>query len=299
MTLEPSAAVDLICGEPASVHSVADQPELLGLLYPSESGLWVPNGPDGIAVDACDPGGSSAPASYRVPDELGPGDYTLCRGFELDAAGCAMFTVVPLADSDDPDAVPLTTLPPEIPVVPDTIPAAEATRIGEEIGSGSIGPPIAVPQPWSNGTIYSDLEPQALFVEFIPPNPQCIAAQAKATIGRGGAILIEVFVDGERSNGPCADSADGNRIRISLSEPLGNRRIYTFAEPETDAASRSAELLADSIIGLDVADAKEAIRSGGFEVRDLTGLDAVNDDRNLNRINISTSNGVVDFAAVY
>ena len=119
LTLEPSALVDLICGEPGSVHSATDQPELLGLVSSNESGVWTPNGPDGIPVLACLPAPSSAPATYRVPDELGPGDYILCRGFNLDAAGCATFTVVPLADSDDPDAVPLPTLPKEIPVSTD------------------------------------------------------------------------------------------------------------------------------------------------------------------------------------
>ncbi len=125
VTLEPSAVVDLICGEPASVHSATDQPELLGLVGSAESGVWIPNGPDGIGVMACLPAPSSAPATYRVPDELGPGDYILCRGLDLDPAGCATFTVVLLADSDDPGAVPLTTLPKETPVAtdpPDTAP---------------------------------------------------------------------------------------------------------------------------------------------------------------------------------
>lgn len=125
------------------------------------------------------------------------------------------------------------------------------------------------------------------------------AARATATIGRGGAILIEVFVESERADGPCPDSADGIRIRVPLSEPLGNRCVYTTVEAATDSASPAADQLADSIIGLDVADAKRAIQAAGFELRDITGLDAVNDDSNPNRINISASNGVVDFAAVY
>lgn len=119
VTLTPTAEVELICGEPASVHTANDDFELLGLVYPGESGLWVPNSPDGIAVSACGPDPSSDPATYRVPDEMAPGDYVLCRGFDLDEAACATLTVVPLAESADPDAVPLTTLPPEIPVLTD------------------------------------------------------------------------------------------------------------------------------------------------------------------------------------
>ena len=80
-----------------------------------EAGAWIPDGPDGIIVPACRAAPSSAPATYRVPNELVPGDY-LCRGFTREDAACASFTVVPLANLDDPDAVPLTTLPPEVPV---------------------------------------------------------------------------------------------------------------------------------------------------------------------------------------
>ena len=117
VTLTPTAEVELICGEPASVHSATDDFELLGLVYPGETGRWVSNNSDGIAVDACGPAPSSDPATYRLPDELAPGDYVLCRGFELDDAACATFTVVSLAESVDPDAVPLTTLSPEVPVL--------------------------------------------------------------------------------------------------------------------------------------------------------------------------------------
>lgn len=115
ITLEPTDAVELICGEPGSVHSAADEPELLGLVSVGDASIWTPNSPDGIRVLACAPEPSSAPASYRVPDELPPGDYILCRGFELDEAGCATFKVVPRSDSADPTAVPLTTLPLDTP----------------------------------------------------------------------------------------------------------------------------------------------------------------------------------------
>lgn len=117
VTLTPTSEVELDCGEPGSLYSATDNPELLGLVSIGETGVWRPNTPDGIAVSACAEAPSSAAASYRVPDELAPGDYILCRGFELVVAGCATFTIVALADSSDPNAVPLTTLPPDVPVL--------------------------------------------------------------------------------------------------------------------------------------------------------------------------------------
>lgn len=167
-----------------------------------------------------------------------------------------------------------------------------------EIGSGSIGPPIAVPQAWPVGTIYSDLEPQTLVVDFVPPNEQCIVAQANATIGRGGAVLVSLFVDAERLDGECPDGADSNRIRVPLSEPLEDRRIYTRTEADTGGASQGAEEVADAIIGVEVLEAQDAIRTAGYEVRDITGLDAVEEDFNTGRINIITGNGIVEFAYV-
>jgi len=179
-------------------------------------------------------------------------------------------------------------------------PAGEdASRLGEEIGFGSIGPQIELPQLWSIGTIYSDLEPQTLVVDFVPPNQQCIAAQAKAEIGRGGAILVTLWVDEDRSDNSCPDSADGNQIRIPLSELLGDRRVYTSTVPDTGGTSAPAEHVADSIIGLDAAEATDIIRAEGFEVRDVTDVEVVQSDFNPNRINISLRNGIVEFAAVY
>lgn len=169
----------------------------------------------------------------------------------------------------------------------------EATRTGAEIGSGSIGPPIAVPQPWPTGTTFSGFEPQVLDVDFAAPDEECIAAQANATIGRGGAILVTLFVDAERLTGPCVDGADSNQVRIQLSEPVGDRRIYTIDETNQDA-----EQLADSIIGLPADDAQDAIRAAGFEVRDLTGVDSAEADANPDRVNIHVSNGTIEFARV-
>lgn len=175
----------------------------------------------------------------------------------------------------------------------------EQNRKGEIIGSGSIGPPIDVPQPWPVGTVYTDLEPQTLIVDFVPPNPNCIAARASATIGRGGAILVGVSVESDRDDAPCPASADSNQIRIPLTEPLGDRRIYTSTVPATGGTSEAAERVADSIIGMEADEAVDLIGEEGFEVRDNTGADLVDSDFNPARINIWIADGVVDFAAVY
>jgi hypothetical protein len=167
------------------------------------------------------------------------------------------------------------------------------------IGVGSIGPPIVSAEPWPIGTIDSDLEPQTLIVDFIPPNPACVAAQADASIGRGGAILVSVRVDAERTDEPCTASADSNQIRIALTEAISDRRIYTSTVPDTEGASERAELVADSIIGLRADDAIDVIRDEGFEMRDNTDADEVHSDFNPDRINIWLVDGIVDFAAVY
>jgi hypothetical protein len=172
------------------------------------------------------------------------------------------------------------------------------TRQGEVIGVGSIGPQLVSAQPWPIGTIFSDLEPQTLVVDVVPPDPGCIAARAEASIGRGGAILVSVWVDAERNGESCTASADGNRIRIALTEPVGDRRIYTSTIADTAGASERAELVADAIVGLRAEDAIEIVRHEGLEVRDNTGIDVVNSDFDPNRINIWLVDGIVDFAAV-
>lgn len=182
----------------------------------------------------------------------------------------------------------------------DPLPSAAAVaRHGEVIGVGSIGPQLVSAQPWPIGTIYSDLEPQTLIVDFIPPNPDCVAARADASIGRGGAILVSVWVDAERTDEPSKASADSNQIRIALTESIGDRRIYTSTVADTAGASERAELVADSIIGLRVDDAIDMVRNEGFEIRDNTSVDVGNSDFNPNRINIWLVDGIVDFAAVY
>lgn len=177
--------------------------------------------------------------------------------------------------------------------------SSAGARQGEVIGVGSIGPQLASAQPWPIGTIYSDLEPQTLIIDFIPPNPDCIAARADASIGRGGAILVSVWVDAERTDEPCTASADSNQIRIALTEAIGDRRIYTSTVADTAGASERAELVADSIIGLRADDAIDMVRDEGFEIRDNTSVDAGDGGFNPNRINIWLVDGIVDFAAVY
>lgn len=171
-------------------------------------------------------------------------------------------------------------------------------RLGTEIGFGSIGAPIVVPSPWPVGTIYPDLEPGVLIVDIVPLDPNCIAAQATAQIGRGGAILVSAWVEGAPSTDGCSAGADTNQIRIPLAEPIGDRRIYTSTVPATQGASEAAELLADRLIGLDEDEAVSMIQLEGFEVRDVTGADAVESDFRPDRINVERSEGVIEFATV-
>ncbi|MFK7916436.1 MAG: hypothetical protein AB8G14_00045 [Ilumatobacter sp.] len=191
-------------------------------------------------------------------------------------------------------AAPLTS-----PDVPETAPAFDPARAGEELGFGSIGPRINLPQPWPLDTIYTDLEPGALVVEFAPPDQDCIAAQATATIGRGGAILVSLWVEGDRDGEACADDTGINRVSVALREPIDGRRIYTSTVAETGGASAAAEAFADLIIGLTGQEAIDAARDAGFDVRDMTNVDAVDSDFNPARINVSTTNGIVVFAVVY
>lgn len=224
----------------------------------------------------------------------GPSTTALAsRGTDADGSVASHSTVDSVVSTSSSDAV--TTSAP----AGDRLPSAGAvTRQGEVIGVGSIGPQLVSAQPWPIGTIYSDLEPQTLIVDFIPPNPQCVAAQADASIGRGAAILVSVWVDAERTDEPCTASADGKQIRIALTESIGDRRIYTSTVADTAGASERAELVADSIIGLRADDAIDRVSDEGFEIRD-NSIDVGNSDFNPNRINIWLVDGIVDFAAVY
>ena len=177
---------------------------------------------------------------------------------------------------------------------PAAVPAAESgSRPGDEIGFGSVGPPIESPEPWPTLTIYSGFEPGILGVDFSPPNPNCIAAEATATVGRGGAILVSLWVeDSGAVVEPCPGSADAHQVRIMLTEPIGDRRIYTHV------GSEQIEQLADGIIGMDATEAIEMIRDAGFEMRDNTGQEAVESDFDEDRININIEDGVIEFAWV-
>ena len=125
-----------------------------------------------------------------------------------------------------------------------------------------------------------------------------IAAQADASIGRGGAILVSVWVDAECTDEPCTASADSKQIRIALTEAIGDRRIYTSTVPDTAGASQRAEPVADSIIGLRADDAIAVVRDEGFAIRDNSDADDANSDFNPDRINIWLVDAIVDFAAV-
>lgn len=183
---------------------------------------------------------------------------------------------------------------------PASLPTAEVddapgsgSQLGDEIGFGSVGPPIESPEPWPTLTIYSGFEPGILGVDFSPPDPTCVAAQASATVGRGGAILVRLWVENTGPVAePCPGSADVAQVRIVLTEPIGDRHIYNHV------GSEEIERMADEIIGMDAAEAIEMIRDAGFDMRDNTGQEAVDSDFDANRINIETEDGVVEFARV-
>ncbi len=204
---------------------------------------------------------------------------------EADDAGTSRPPTSPDVSASTTDAS--TTAPPATPA------AQSASRPGDEIGFGSVGPPIESPEPWPTLTIYSGFEPGILGVDFSPPDPNCIAAEATATVGRGGAILVRLWVeDSSAVVEPCPGNADAYQVRILLTEPIGDRRIYTHV------GSEQIEQLADEIIGMDATEAIEMIRDAGFEMRDNTGQETVESDADANRININTSDGVIEFARV-
>lgn len=248
------------------------------------------------------PDGSVWMVSTREPIDGQVGPEVLDRIAERVAEG-SVPTYPPVPSTSSPAVPSMPTVPndPEAsrPIADGALPEPVlAPRHGEEIGFGSIGPPIEIPQPWSINSIYTDLEPGALIIEFVPPNPACIAAHANATIGRGGAILVGLWVEGDAVDGACVGSGEVNRVTIPLAEPIGDRRIYTSTIPDTQGGSERAELVADSIIGLPADDAVDVIEREGFGVRDVTGPEAVTADFDPDRINIWIVDGSIDFADV-
>lgn len=206
-------------------------------------------------------------------------------------SGGAAVTVVPDRAVDTPPVPPSPSDPPSTPA--STVPGQ-----GTEIGFGRIGAVITLPQPWPVGTVDADAEPGALLVDFVPPDPGCIAAQATAEIGRGGAILVSLWVEGAPAADGCRGGAGTNRIRIPLAEPLGDRRTYTSTVPATQGASEEAELLADRVVGMQADAAVALIEREGYDVRDATGAQAVESDLRPDRITVWRSAGMVEFAAV-
>lgn len=248
------------------------------------------------------PDGSVWMASSRAPIDAGAGQAVLDRIAERIAEG-SVPTFPPVPSTSSPAVPSMPTVPndPEAsrPIADGALPEPVlAPRHGEEIGFGSIGPLIEIPQPWSINSIYTDLEPGALIVEFVPPNPACIAAHANATIGRGGAILVGLWVEGDAVDGACVGSGEVNRVTIPLAEPIGDRMIYTSTIPDTQGGSERAELVADSIIGLSPDDAVGVIEREGLRVRDVTDAEAVTADFDPTRINIHVVDGAIDFASV-
>jgi hypothetical protein len=183
---------------------------------------------------------------------------------------------------------------------PDTGATSSVTALpGTEIGRGAIGGALVSPTPYPTLTIYTGLEPGALSVEFLPPDQSCIAAEATATVGRGGAILVSLFVDGAHVAGAdCPDGADLPSVPVPLTEPLGDRRIYTSTIMETGGASAAAEAMADQVIGEPVERAVEQIEEAGLVVRDLSAVEAAESDFNPGRINLEAVDGLVEFAWV-
>lgn len=178
-----------------------------------------------------------------------------------------------------------------------SVPATAAP--GTELGRGAIGGALVSPTPHPTLTIYVDQPPRVLLVEFLPPDQSCIAAEATATVGRGGAILVSLFVDGAHVAGAeCADGADHPSVPVPLTEPLADRRIYTSTIAETGGASAAAEAMADQVIGEPVERALELIEDAGLEVRDLSGAEAAESDFNSARINLEAVDGLVEFAWV-
>jgi hypothetical protein len=171
---------------------------------------------------------------------------------------------------------------------------------GTEIAFGLVGAPVNVPQPWPVGTIFRGAEPDIVTVSFVPPDPSCIAGHATATIGRAGAVLISVYVEGDRdSTTPCVNGAERAEIRLSIDDAqVTGNRFYSSTIPESAGATAAAEAVADQIIGLSKVEAVSIIEDAGFVVRDNTGMDAVNSDRNLGRVNIIVVDRTIEWAAV-
>lgn len=254
----------------------------------------------GLLACSCSASEATAPAGTSasgVVDTSDSAEASTSEAADPNASAGSEASDVPVTNGPV-TVVPTTALPTTAsstvettePPVPPTVPP----DLGLEVGSAAIGPSFDVRQPWPVGTIYVDLEPGAIVVDFVPPEPGCIAAEVTATVGRGGAIRVDLFVDGERESGAeCADGAIGNDIVLALPDAIRERGFYTTTTAATGGASAEAEAVADAVIGLPVDEAIELIADGGFLLRDLTDAETVAEDFNSGRVNITTLDGFV------
>jgi len=174
------------------------------------------------------------------------------------------------------------------------------TTAGAQIGRASTGPAITNPIPWDPGTIYIDDNAPELFeLDYNPADPECIAAEATATIGRGGAILLSLFVDGDHVPGtPCPGESGTNRIPLTIDEPLAGRRTYVDSSVYYGEEAAAGEQLSDQVIGLAMDEAVAVIDDAGFQYEVIPadpgerGSIFVADRINLHL----TADGVVEFA---
>ena len=175
-----------------------------------------------------------------------------------------------------------------------------STTPGTEIGRASTGPPIGRPIPWDTGTIYLDpATPEFIELGFVPADPNCIAAEVTATIGRGGAVLLSLFVDGTHVTGdPCAGESGTSRLSLTLNEALAGRRIYTDTSVYYGNETAAAERLSDEVVGLDVDAAIAVIEEAGLRSEVMTPEPGERDSIFVpDRINLYLAgDGTVEFA---
>lgn len=210
-----------------------------------------------LALAAC----SSSPTEDAVPTAASSVDSGIATTTPVDSGGSDDSAASTLPDS--------TTTPDSATVVPPATGESLdiSTTPGTEIGSASTGPTITNPVPWDTGSIYvDDTTPEFFELDFNPPDPDCIAAEAIATVGRGGAVLLSLFVDGDHVSGtPCSEESGNNRLALTLDEPLAGRRIYTDSSVYYGDETVAAERLSDEVIGLELDDAITVIDEAGFQ----------------------------------
>lgn len=200
----------------------------------------------------------------------------------------------------DPPTTPTPTLHKEWLATSPTLPPP-ATIPGDVLGRGSAGPALVSPVAHEVGAIVVDApNTSRLTVDWWPPDwDPCSGVVATAEVGRGGAIFVQMFVDGEPDD-TCDDEVAIGQVVIDLDEPLDGRHIYTSLVPEEGDVAAPTERMADAVIGLHLDDATAMAEQAGMTIRNLTDAEAVEDDLRTNRINIiHDDDGIVVFAQVY